>query len=1219
MPTVNVDRNLLFGLLALQNSLIDQDQLVDAFRAWSRDKGRSIADFLFACGDLDADERSAVQAMVGLHEKKHGGSTEKSLAAIPSGRSTRRNLAALGDSEIEKTLAHVGSALLTSEWDADADRTTTYSVGNTTSDGQRFRVLRPHARGGLGAVFVALDGELNREVALKQILDQHADDATSRARFLREAEITGSLEHPGIVPVYALGTYAGGRPYYAMRLIRGDSLKEAIAAFHGDETLRHDHGASSLALRNLLRRFTDVCNAIEYAHSRGVLHRDIKPSNVVLGKHGETLVVDWGLAKATGRSDPCAEERTIVPSLSSGSAETLPGSALGTPAYMSPEQAEGDLDRISPLSDVYSLGATLYCLLTGKPPFDGDDLGAVLIAVQKGDFESVRTVDPRIAPALEAVCHKAIATKPQDRYSSPRALADDVERWLADEPVLAFPEKFGRRTARWMRRHRAWTQAGLAALVIVASVATFAALAINVARTNTAKALKAERLARSEAQTNFQTARSAVHDYLTTVSENTLLKQQDRTDLRVLRKELLQGALKYYQGFIAQRANEPGLQSELADAYFRVGKITSEIDSKAEALKAHEQARALRQILADARPDETRLQADVASSEHDIGVLLHETGRTAEALLSYERSQKIHERLARAEPGVADHPSAIATALTNIGVLLRDVGKPDAALQSYRKARDLRQQLVDDHPAVARFRRDLAVSHDAIGYLLYQTGKRGEALQSYEKARAIFAELVRTEPTVNLYRADLADVDLRIGHLLSTIGNPDQAVRSYERGVTAYEHLTAVNPSVSLYQRGLAYGLNNLGLTQSSTGRTDAAMLAHTRALHVRQKLVDGNPADTQNQANLAASHANIGNLEQRLGRTELALRSLERAETIYQRLADANPTATTFRRDLAVNFNNIGIIQSAIGRSGEALRSFERAQSLYRALTDANPSTPEFRSGLADCFLKIGYQQTLDGHQSEGLRSFTRAQDLYRALADAEPAVTEYQHDLAACLNNRGELLNESGQTGEAFQCSQQALAIRLRLAETNPTVTSFQSNLAESYNTLAQIHRKTGNLAEAIQSSLRAQTIFQSLTGANLTSDEFVGDLGRSLFNTALLQRASGDTAGALNSFEQAVTVLRKKKRLNADEMYGEACALAQIYALVGPGERAMIAGDGSVRLLRQALAAGFRDTKSLRESHDLDPLRSRPDFRLLMMDLAMPSDPFVSPDSLINNRTR
>ena len=338
-----------------------------------------------------------------------------------------------------------------------------------TAGPSRFVILRRHARGGLGEVFVAYDEELHREVALKEIRPDRADDGESRARFVLEAEITGSLEHPGIVPVYGLGEFGDGRPFYAMRFIQGDSLKEAIARFHAADGPGRDPGERALALRDLLRRFIDVCNAIAYAHSRGVLHRDIKPGNIMLGKYGETLVVDWGLAKAIGQAEGGAglvAERRRVPASAGGSTPTVAGSALGTPAFMSPEQAAGELDRLGPRSDIYSLGATLYCLLTGRAPLDdGDgDTERAAAPARAGEIAAPRQVKREVPPALEAICRKAMARRPEDRYDSAKALADDVEHWLADEPVAAWREPVttrggaGRRgtVRRWRRPRWRW-------------------------------------------------------------------------------------------------------------------------------------------------------------------------------------------------------------------------------------------------------------------------------------------------------------------------------------------------------------------------------------------------------------------------------------------------------------------------------------------------------------------------------------------------------------------------------------------------------------------------------------------------------------------------------------------------------------------------------------------------------------------------------------------
>ncbi|QDV39521.1 serine/threonine-protein kinase [Tautonia plasticadhaerens] len=753
------DRDLLFGLLALQNGLIDQGQLVAAFQAWTRDKARSLAEHLIDRGDLDAEARSGVEAMVALHLKQHASDAEKSLASLPVGRSTRERLEALKDPDLTATIAHVGSGSGPSE--ADAEATTTFAVGSTTADGQRFRVLRPHARGGLGAVFVALDGELNREVALKRILDHHADDPTSRQRFLLEAEITGGLEHPGIVPVYGLGAHADGRPYYAMRLIRGDSLKDAIERFYSDGRAEADAGVRSLALRKLLRRFLDVCNAIGYAHSRGVLHRDIKPGNVVVGKHGETLVVDWGLAKPTGRSDPSSCERTLMPFSASGSAETLPGSALGTPAYMSPEQAAGDLDQFGPAIDVYSLGATLYCLLTGKAPFEGDDPGAVLRRVQQGDFPPPRQLDPSTDKALEAVCLKAMALNPADRYPTARALAEDLDRWLADEPVTAWRESISLRARRWARRNR--TVAAAATVALVVGLVGLAAVAAVQARANgqlrlanwaTNLALVATRKAQAEtaaaldqSEESREQAEAAV-DFLVEAFRSpdpwldgrqvkiadVLDRAAERLDKefagsQVTRGKLLDALGLTFQGLglyvkavdLHSKARDACVSAlgpqdpytllvcnNLAHAYIFAGRLD-------EAIPLTETTLAVREEKFGPEHEDTLV------SRANLALAYQMTGRTAESIPLFRGTLKTMESTLG-----PDHDGTLAVR-NDLANALMVAGITEEAARLFRLTLELREaKRGPDHP-------DTLVSRANLAWAYQETGRTAEAIPLYEE------------------------------------------------------------------------------------------------------------------------------------------------------------------------------------------------------------------------------------------------------------------------------------------------------------------------------------------------------------------------------------------------------------------------------------------------------------------------------------------------------
>jgi WD40 repeat protein/serine/threonine protein kinase len=405
---LDAPRDLRLALRAFELGWLDPDRLLSAVRDWVLDPARPMAEVLAALGALDGPKRASLEAEF----------------------ADSQGLARTADPHA--TVAHVGSG------SSDAGNADRPAPPDGAGD-PRFRILRPHARGGLGEVFLALDPALNRTVALKELLPARAHDPASQARFLLEAEVTGRLEHPGIVPVYALGRHDDGRPYYAMRFIEGETLRDAIDRFHqGDSSAprsRPRPGDRELAFRRLLRSVIDACNAVAYAHSRGVVHRDLKPDNIMLGRFGETLVVDWGVAKPT--AGPAAEGSEeggwpTSPGSDDDSSITRPGSVVGTPRYMSPEQAAGDPDRIGPASDVFGLGATLYCVLVGRAPFSDGDLASVLGRARSAIFPAPRRVRRSVDPALEAICLKAMAREPGDRHPSPLDLAHDLEAWLAD-------------------------------------------------------------------------------------------------------------------------------------------------------------------------------------------------------------------------------------------------------------------------------------------------------------------------------------------------------------------------------------------------------------------------------------------------------------------------------------------------------------------------------------------------------------------------------------------------------------------------------------------------------------------------------------------------------------------------------------------------------------------------------------------------------------------
>ncbi|MFO0957902.1 MAG: serine/threonine-protein kinase [Isosphaeraceae bacterium] len=971
------DRHLLFGLLALQTGLVRQDQLVAAFHAWTADKSRPIDDHLVALGALNEAQQAAIGTLADLHIEAHGGDPGKSLASIPIGPSTRVQLASLADTDLDATLSHAGPSPTL----PDDDPTATFPIGSATAEGRRFQILRPHAQGGLGAVYVALDSELNREVALKQILENHADDPISRGRFLVEAEITGGLEHPGIVPVYGLGTYGDGRPYYAMRFIRGDSLREAIDAFH--KRPKSDPNRS-LEFRQLLKKFTDVCNAIEYAHSRGVLHRDIKPGNVIVGKHGETLVVDWGLAKALGKSAADAAERTLIPSSADGSSETLPGQAMGTPAYMGPEQARGDLEKLGPRSDVYSLGATLYYLLTGQAPFQGHP-AAVLKAVEQGDFPRPRSRDASIDPALETIVLKAMAKVPADRYASARDLAADVDRWLADERVEAYPEPWTRGLNRWLARHRTGVTgiaaAGIVALIglgIVSAVQTKARQALDVAN---GKLTEANReLTASNAELEIQRQRAeeregqaidAVKRFKDVIADNPDLKNNPA--LESLRRTLLKEPLAFFgrlrERLQAAEDTRPESLVRLAGIIEDYAHLADEIGDIRDALKVHEDSLAIWERLVRDQPGRDEYQSGLATLENCRGNFLKRTGRPDEALAAHERALAIYERLAGDHPTLIWYQARLADSHNNVGNLLDDIGRPDEARGAHERALAIRERLAGDHPTVTEYQADLALSNNNLGAVLDATGRTDEALAAHERALAIRERLAGDQPTITEYQADLAASYYNLGALLGNRGRTDEALAAYGRAIAIYGGLADDHPTVIGYQARIADSLNNVGNLLDDIGRPHDALAAHERALAIHDRLAGDHPNVAWYQAALAASHTNLGTGLNAAGRTDEARAVHERALTIYERLVGNHPEVPDHASGLGIAWNNLAMIDLQASGFAEARENLLKAISWQKKALDANPRHPRYRQYYANHLRNlIGAERGL-GHDDEATR----------------------------------------------------------------------------------------------------------------------------------------------------------------------------------------------------------------------------------------------------------
>jgi serine/threonine-protein kinase len=824
-----------------------------------------------------------------------------------------------------------------------------------------YQVLREIGRGGMGVVYRARQFKPSRLVALKMILDGRFASERDLLRFANEAEIIAALEHPNIVPVLEVGQHEGLH-YFSMPLLTGGSLAAGLPRPAGDP-------------RAAARLVADVAAAVHHAHERGILHRDLKPANILLDDEGRPHVTDFGLGKR----------------VRDGHGLTEPGAILGSPGYMAPEQATGDPAAVTTASDVYGLGAILYALLTGRAPFQGGSVHETIARLRDQPPEPPSRINRSVPRPLEQVCLVCLEKDPARRYPTANALAADLRRWLAGEPVLAQPEPLTERTRRWMRRRRTALAAATAAM-LVSLVGLAVVLAVQ------ARANRDLREANRREQARFDLAMQAIRSFHAGVSEDLLLREPQFKELRA---KLLRGAREFFGQLETQLKGQTDRRSRraMARACDELAALTDRIGSKTEALDLYRRGLALRRELARDAPSDADAQVDVARCLLALGHLEYQTGHADEAVVAYRDAHRLLGGVNRPGEPARDFRDDLATCDHRLGDALAAMGFSARALVSYQEGRSVREALVREHPAVTGHRSSLAESDLAIGNLFWKSGQPAEAVASFEKARAVFKALAEEHPTASEYRRGLAHCYNAISYPLHTMGKTEEALGSFEVARAILETLVRENPAVTEFRQQLALSDAQIGTLLVDTGRPAEALAPYERARASLEELFQANPAVDEIANDLARAYSQIGQTLGALGKPDEALASLEKARALREVLAgDDHLLVAAYRSDLAVTFGHIGGLERGAGRLPEARARYRKAIALLENLGSPTPddyyNLACYHSALAGIAAWPGSGLTA----SEGRAESDRAMDnLRRAVAAGFRMLSlmAFDHDL--------------------------------------------------------------------------------------------------------------------------------------------------------------------------------------------------------------------------------
>ena len=686
-----------------------------------------------------------------------------------------------------------------------------------------YDLLGELGRGGMGVVYQARDQNLKRTVALKMILSgAHASDEDMQ-RFQIEAEAVAKLQHPNIVQIYEVSEHEG-RPYIALEFADGGSLGEKIAGKPQDE-------------QESAQLIETLAGAMQLAHENDIIHRDLKPANILLTADGEPRITDFGLAKR----------------MDEDSNQTKSGAVMGTPSYMAPEQAGGKSDTLGPATDTYALGAILYHMLTGRPPFQAATQLDTIMQVLTEEPVAPRKLNPVLTVDLETICLKCLEKDAHRRYGSAAALGEDLRRFLAGEPILARPVTVVERSWKWAKRRPA--VAGMISVIALALISLIAgglwynaqlqdSLVLAETRRVEAQLAQAkEEKQRKLAEQNFELAREAVDKYMTDVSQSELL---NAPNMGKLRNKLLEGALDFYTKFSEQDSSDLNIQVRLAEAY------------------------------------------------RGAAAVQYATGEYEEAKRLYQNAVTIYETL-QAEPGTRKAAFMFRIGSCYLRLARLEVGgQEDGEVSAFHfKSIDAYETYLEAHPENLVAKAQLCVARQNLASDYSLVGKFEESLKVYQDTRIIIDQLIKDNPKDYTTRFSLGQNMIGTGHLYQEMEDPGKSLECLTDSVSVFDELLKDHPKDQQTRETLGEAYNDLWQNQWDIEDFDGAFASANRCLEILKSLYQDFPENVDYLHSYSDANALIANSFWNDGKQEEAIAAMTEAYAmrmlLYRRLPKGN------------------------------------------------------------------------------------------------------------------------------------------------------------------------------------------------------------------------------------------------------------------------------------------------------------------------------------------